>query len=142
MAVDIPEDCEYFLNSINRRGLIKPSDIIFLSCIASWRVYQMIMDNSNSKAYFLACKSQRLVFVKCLFIYIENNNSYSGLFRTTCIRDHSFQTMVKETAEKFFNVMTKNFVSEINSITNNNKKRKPKSVSSENIKIRKLQSEN
>ena len=85
MAVDIPEDCKYFLNSINRGGLIKPSDIIFLSCIASWRVYQMIMDNDDSKAYFLACKSQRLVFVKCLFIYIENNDSYSGLFRTTCI---------------------------------------------------------
>ena len=56
--------------------------------------------------------------------------------------DHSFQTMVKEIGEKFFNIMAKNFVSEINSITHSNRKRKSKSVSSKNTKIRKLQSKN
>ena len=53
MVVDIPEDCNSFLNSINRGGLIKPSDLTFLSCIASWSVYKLIMDNNDSKSYFL-----------------------------------------------------------------------------------------
>ena len=41
-AVDVPEDCDHFLNSINRGCFIKPSDVIFLSCIASWRAYKLL----------------------------------------------------------------------------------------------------
>ena len=89
MIVDIPEDCDSFLNSINRGGLTKSSDLSFLSCIASWSVYKLIMDNNDSKSYFLSCKSQRAVFVKCLFIHIKDSNTYRDILKTSCMRDHS-----------------------------------------------------
>ena len=70
------------------------------------------MDNEESKSYFLSCKSHRLVFVKYLFIYVEDNDRYSGIFKylfisvedndrysgifeATCTLDHSLQIIVK-----------------------------------------------
>ena len=141
-VVDIPEDCDSFLNSINRGGLIKPSDLTFLSCIASWSVYKLIMDNNDSKSYFLLCKSQLAVFVKCLFIHIKDNDTYSDILKTSCMRDHSFETIIKSVAETFFNVIAKNFVSDVNSITHSNKKRKSCGIISKNAKIIRLQSSN
>ena len=140
---NLPDDCDAFLNSINRGGLIKPSDIIFSLCIVSWKVYKLTMDNTDSKSYFLSCKSQRPVFVKCILIYIKDNESYDGILKATCILEHSFEEIVKGVAEKFFNVMAKNFVSEVNSITHSNRKRKMDTNKRSNeMKINKLQSEN
>ena len=141
-VVDIPDDCNQFLNAINRGGLIKPSDIIFISCIASWKVFKSIMDNDDCKSYLLACKYQRPVFVKCLLTHIKDSDTYSGILATTCTKHHSFSTIINRVAEKFFNVMVKNFVSEVNSTTHANKKRKSNQVASTNVKIRKLQSDN
>ena len=100
------------------------------------------MDNDESKSYFLSCKSHRHVFVKYLFIYVKDNDRYSGIFKATCTLEHSLQIIVKGIAEKYFNVMAKNFASESNSITHSKKKRMSKTVSGNSNKIRKLQSEN
>ena len=91
----------------------------------------------------MSCKSQRPIFVKCILIYIKDNESYDGILKATCILEHSFEEIVKGVAEKFFNVMAKNFVSEVNSITHSNRKRKmDKTKRSNEMKINKLQSEN
>ena len=103
--------------------LRKPSDLTFLSCIASWSVYELIMDNNDTKSYFLSCKSLRAVFVKCLFIHMKDSDTYSSILKTSYIRDYSFETISKSVAEKFFNVVAKNLVSDVNSITHSNKKR-------------------
>ena len=57
------------------------------------------MDNDESKSYFLSCKSHRLVFVKYLFIYVKDNDRYSGIFKATCTLEHSLQIIVKGIAE-------------------------------------------
>ena len=74
------------------------------------------------------------------------NENYTGILEATCINEHSFADIYEKILTKFFNVMCKNFVSEVNSATHKAKKRKTSTkeasgISSSCIKIRKLQSE-
>ena len=138
-VADITDDCDQFLNTINWRGLIKSSDIIFISCIASRKVVRSIMDNDDCKSYLLACKYQRPVFVKCLLTHIKD--TYSGILATTCTKLHTFGTIINRVAENLVDVMVKYFASQVNSTTHANKKRKAIQVTSTNVKIRKLQSD-
>ena len=82
------------------------------------------MNNDESQSYFLSCKFHRPVFVKCLFIYVKDNDRY------------------RVYSKQLFNVMANKFASEINSIMHSNKKRMSKTVSGNSNQIRKLQSEN
>ena len=136
---NIPENCQYFIDRINRGGQIKPSDIIYLTSIASCELYKLIMDNSDSKSYFLSCKLQRPVFSKCLKWYVENKGKYNAVLDMKCTDNHSFEVILQNVGEKFFNSMAKNFVNDINSITHSQKKRGSKTkLSSASSKIRKL----
>ena len=53
----LDEETASFVNSINRGGLIKPSDILYISCIISWTMYKKMLDNEEAKSYFLSCKA-------------------------------------------------------------------------------------
>ena len=63
-----PLECQSFLDMINRGGFIKPSDIVYSSCVVAWDVYSRIMESSEAKSYFLSCKMQRNVFLKVVMI--------------------------------------------------------------------------
>ena len=141
-TLDLPDDSEKFLNLINRGGLIKPSDIIFSLSISSWILYKRIMDNNDSKSYFLSCKVQRPVFIKCLMIYIMENPLYDEINKITCTLKHSFDNKNKGFYKKIYNVIAKHNISELNSKTHRDKKRKASSEKRTNgMKITKLQSE-
>ena len=102
-----------------------------------------IMDNEE-KSYFLSCKHQRKVFIKIAIKEIENDQKHSGILHVMCMDNHSFKNDLVHIVAKFFNVMAKNFASEINSKAHvakksSSQKNKP---STSNTKIRKLQSQN
>ena len=140
---DLPVDCQVFLDNTNRGGLMKPSDIVRIACTGTWEFYQAIMDNPDGQKYFLACKNHRSVFYECLLLYLNSTDTCTDMLTFCCEQDHSFNLILRKIAEKFFNVVAKNFVSETNSTTHSLNKRKPKAVKhkKDNSKIRKLQSD-
>ena len=119
----VPQNCQSFLDMINRGGLVKPSDIVYVVCTVAWDVYVRIMESCEAKLYFLACKMQRKVFVNLVVAEITDNDDYGGILETSCIKNHAFSVMLDKLVVKFFNVMCKNFVSEINSAVHKSKKR-------------------
>ena len=84
------------------------------------------MDNPDGRKYFLACKNHRSVFYESLLLYLNSTDIYTDMLTFCCEQDHSFNLILSKIAEKFFNVMAKNFVSETNSTTHSLKKRKSK----------------
>ena len=110
-----PLECQSFLDMINRGGLIKPSDIVYSSCVVAWDVYSRIMESYEAKSYFLSCKMQRNVFLKVVMIETHANENYTGILEATCINEHSFADIYEKIVTKFFNVMCKKIVSEVNS---------------------------
>ena len=137
------EDCQYFLDLVNRGGLMKPSDIVFAVCCVAWEVYARIMESYDAKSYFLACKMQRKVFIKSVLIETRSHYTYSSILETSCLQDHPFENIFVNIVTKLFNVMCKKFASEVNSAVHKDKKRmnKQTNISPRSIKIRKLQSE-
>ena len=119
-----PLECQSFLDMINRGGLIKPSDIVYSSCVVAWDVYSRIMESYEAKSYFLSCKMQRNVFLKVVMIETHANENNTGILEATCINEHCFADIYEKILTNFFNVMCKNFVSEVNSATHKAKKRK------------------
>ena len=111
-------------NSINRGGLIKPSDIVYMACSGAWEVYTLIMDNAESKKEFMASKNHHSVFNACYITYLQSRDKFGDLLKFRCLNDHSFENFFKQISEKFFNVMAKNFVSETNSVTHSLKETK------------------
>ena len=121
-------------------------------------MYKKMMDNEEVKSYFLSCKYQPKVFINIVIKEIENDQKHSGILHVMCMDNHSFKNVLVYIVAKFFNVMAKNFASEINSKAHVAKKRSseinPKAhvakkrsseknkPSSSSTKIRKLQSQN
>ena len=100
------------------------------------------MESYDAKSYFLACKMQRKVFIKSELIKTRSHDTYSSILETSCLQDHPFENIFVNIVTKLFNVMCKNFASEVNSAVHKGKKRnKETDLSPQSIKIRKLQSE-
>ena len=145
----IPENCQSFVDEINRGGLIKPSDIVFITCVISWDVYSQIMENIEAKSTFMSSKMHRRVFNFVVQEKIKDDDRYIDILKTTCLQNHLFVDLFTKVVNKFFNCMCKNFASEINSNVHRNKKRNNVQNISEqsnkptrnSTKIRKLQSE-
>ena len=144
----VPENCQSFFNMINRGGLVKPSDIVYVVCTVAWDTYIRIMDSCEAKLYFLACNMHRKVFVNLVLAEISSNDDYGGILEATCIKNHAFSTMLDRVVEIFFNLMCKNFVSEVNSAIHEAKKRSKtkkkedgKRYTAQKAKVRKLNSE-
>ena len=111
------EDCQYFLDLVNRGGLRKPSDIVFAVCCVAWE------DSYQAKSYFLACKMQRKIFLKSVLIESRSHDTYSSILETTCLQDHPFENIFVNIVTKLFNVMCEKFASEVNSAVHKGKKR-------------------
>ena len=54
------------------------------------------------------------------------NTKYVDILDTTCVKNHRFDSLSCNILSEFFNVICKNFVSEINSSTHTSKKRRKK----------------
>ena len=91
---------------------MKTCDIVYLSCVAAWDVFKSIMDNNDSKSHFLSCKLQQLIFTKCVLIYVQSNEKYSGMPTVKCEKNDIFEIILQNVSENFFNMMAKNFVLE------------------------------
>ena len=57
----IREEREY-ITLVNRDGLQKPSDILFITCLHAWTLYTHILGNTNT--------SKMLLFVTILDLYL------------------------------------------------------------------------
>ena len=49
--------------------------------------------------------------------YIQSNLKYSGMLTVKCEKNGPYEIILKNASEKFFNVIAKKFVSETNSLT-------------------------
>ena len=73
---------------------------------------------------------------------MENKGKYNAVLDMKCTDNNSFEVILRNVGEKFFNTMAKNFVRDINSITHSQKLRGSKTkLSSASSNIRKFQSQ-
>ena len=139
----IPENCHFFGDETHGGVFFKSCDFVYAICVHAWNTYLQIMENSEAKSLFLPSKAHQSVFLNIAHGQAVANAKYVDIPKTTCLKNHQFDSLSSKILSKFFNVMCKNFVSEINSIHIHRKKEGRRMIdqTASQQKLKKLQSE-
>lgn len=105
-----------FLDSINRGGLIKPTDYCFMTVTQCWQIYEEIRQTTELNEKLLKVTNQRLLFVNVM----ERASSDGQLLMTSCFcnKGHDLSSMI---CRRFFNCVAKNLVKDITAKANSSK---------------------
>jgi len=83
-AIDLDEQsnpgASDFLDSVNRGGLMKPTDFLYNFAVHCWRVFEELWNNTDLKSKFLQCSGHRAVFCK-----IMNRATYNDKYLHYCL---------------------------------------------------------
>ena len=125
---------------INREGLVKPSDLVYTRCSLAWDTYLQIMENSEAKSLSLSSNVHRRFFLNIIHGQTIENTKYEDILDTTCLKHHRFDSLSSNIFSKFFNVIYKKFVSEIDSNMHASEERMKKDdkPNKQSAKIKKL----
>ena len=91
--------------SIDRGGLVTPSDLTYIVCIYSLQLQEEVLNGCEAQNLFLSLNYPRAVFVKALLTLIDITPAIESLLDQKCDMLHSFKLYVPKIAEKFFNCM-------------------------------------
>ena len=122
-----------FLDSINRGGLVYPSEYAFMVTVNCWRVFEEIKSSPTLKSELLHFSSQRTLFVKVIDRVTLHDEQL--VCDNYCFKGHDLKTLL---VQRFFNCVAKNFVRDLSVEANNNtqqasKKRKIEKLTSSNV---------
>ena len=84
----IRENCQFFVDEINRGGLFKPSGLLYAICALAWDTYLQIMENTEAKSLFLLSKAQLSVSLNSVHGQAIGNTKYVDILQITCIKNH------------------------------------------------------
>ena len=65
--INEPNAREEFMRLINRGGLIKPSDLLYVACSHIYTLFNFIKHDNVIKKVLLSTVNPRSVFVECFF---------------------------------------------------------------------------
>jgi hypothetical protein len=117
---------------------VTPSELVYIVCIHALQLKTEIFDEKDLQKMFLAFAAPRTVFVKTLVKKIESTPESEALLNQKCDAGHDFTSFVPAIATKFFNCMSKNFISSVNDTIHASRKRAAKFTSKENPGIQKI----
>ena len=132
-----------FLMQVNRGGLVTPTDVTYMSCMYIYSFFDSIMKAEDPKGILTASDNPRAVFLKALEQIMKMSHETNSFLNLACEDGHEFLPLFMKISASLFNLMMKNFVSEVNSnIKSKSVKRKRESKTPSSRKISKLQSKN
>ena len=103
-----------FLEKVNRGGLVRPSDIVFVYCLHAAKLYDIIFLDQTIKDTFLSRSNPRETFSKLLMLKMKENLETHHFFQLCCSGGNEFSKHFHQIGQVFGNCMMKNFVLEIN----------------------------
>jgi hypothetical protein len=130
-----------FLEQINRGGLVKPSNLLFLFCLHVHEFHKSIFSKQRIREQFMKARNQREVFAQLVRDKLSTQENTQSMLRVECSKGHECNTMFRQASVTFCNCMMKNYVSEVNDDLHESRKRSGnKKNSPSQKKVSKLQS--
>ena len=115
-----------FLTAVTRRGLIKPSDVMYVFTVHASSLFKFIITHGNAKQILLACHNRRSTFIQTFMHMIEDNEYTAPICDVKCESGHAIKRIISRVAFTVFNTCSKNFVSELNDKIHQSRKRPTK----------------
>ena len=119
-----------FLEAINRGGLVKPSELLFIVCTHANDLYQHIRGDDKLLSELLACQNAQGFFVEVFLCQLESFDETKVMVNLSCEKDHKFIHYIRRAAATMFNLFAKNLTAECNSEIYKDRKRS-KSIAEE-----------
>ena len=113
---NVEKNREKFLNLINRGGLCKPSDAMYMATVRAQEFLdQLFTGEASTNNYLFQTKNTREVFVTAFSEKISSSKETESLSKIKCEKGHPFLKLIEIGATKMFNIAGKNFANEENS---------------------------
>lgn len=130
-----------FVDAISRGGLIKPSDLVFVTCVHASDLCRHIRNDDQLKEALLES-----LFVEVFFSKLEESESTNSILEVSCGPNHSSTSHVRRIGVAMFNLFAKNLTAESNSAIHRSRKRNKSEAETNQkrdpklMKLKKLQS--
>ena len=105
-----PNEQEY-LSLCNRGGLIKPSDLVFISCVHAWSMYSFLLEDKTLSQLLLSSPNPRSVFVLLFISEMQRSACTEVLITQSCQSGCLFKDKLEQIAVATFNIKAKNYIS-------------------------------
>lgn len=125
-----------FLNQVNRGGLCTPTDLVYLSCLYIWNFYQTLVNHESLLDQVYASGNPRTMFAGMVTTLMADGENSSEILKTHCRQEHSFDTTFHQISKKIFNMMTSNYVSQLNDAVR--QKKRPSGGNKSSMQTRKI----
>ena len=113
-----------FLAAINRGGLIKPSDICYITCLHTADLYEYIRDDSILMKELLSSRNPRALFFELFLGKLKSFEKSKSILLSECTNSkHKFESNVRKLATVTFNMFAKNLAAEYNNTKHKGTKR-------------------
>jgi hypothetical protein len=121
---------------------VSPSDLVYVTCVHAILLNKFIFGDKKTKEAFLSSTVPRTVFVNVFLELLKKTVSTERIRQQKCKSGHMFSEFLTKLTASVFNIVSKNFVSELNDVIHEARKRSFQEFEKlqENGKIAKLQS--
>ena len=129
------------MSFITRGGLLKLSNVVYVACLHAFLLYKAIQKESDTFKFLMSPNNPWSVFSEYFLQFVHDNSELEAMLTTACKAEHSFSKYMKKMTAMFFNIMAKNYVSELNDTIHKAKKRNTlvkEKLSATAKKVRKL----
>ena len=142
-TIENESEREKLVDMVNRGGLHKPTDLMFMTCIHAWNLYKHMQNDEKIFKKMMTAKYAQGVFVSVFMHFITKSTCTQHIYRHKCAAGCPFSEKLKKIATATFNIKVKNFVKEENDKIHEAKTKKKRTVadpktSSAARKIKKL----
>jgi len=130
---------EEFLLLMSRGGLLKPSDVLYVTCVHASQLFHYM----HKSKLLISLDNSRSIFCKIFKTKLSEKEHTSCILDHCCKDSHKFGNFIEKISVKMFNILSKNIISEINDGIHAQRKRpkKPKKRDQTSMKVRKLTSD-
>ena len=81
---------------VSRDGLMKPSDVVYITCTIVYAAYKSIKNCDEAYQYLVNSSNPRNVFVKYFMNSIEDNNALEHIMKSEFLKEHLFSSFVSK----------------------------------------------
>ena len=134
--IDVKEE---FLLLMGRGGLLKPSDVLYVTCIHASQLFHYM----HKSKLLITLENSRSIFCKIFKSKLEEKEHTLCILNQCCKNSNKFDNFIDKVSEKMFNILSKYIISEINDDIHTHRKRPKKSQKKDQtlMKVCKLTSE-
>ena len=105
---------EAFVREINRGGLTKPSDYMYITSVHAAALYTYIFRDEDIRKALLGTENPRTTFVESFRSLLGRSDVVTPLLEIKCTKGHSHVKHLERTAFTIFNISSKNYASNLN----------------------------